>query len=115
MMDKFLLAENPMIDPVKRRVYILHTQAPAMIIEVHHEAIGVGDNKMFFTGNYKNSDGLIETITLDIAALLICEPEISNELKRKIEKILSKAWHWYVAYMAWEDGNIDEDDKANLN
>jgi hypothetical protein len=107
-MDRFLLAENPMIDADKRRVYIFHTQQPPMLIEVHHEACAFGDGELYMTGNYLNSDDLIETITLSVAALLICEPEVSEELKKKVNKVLNKAWHWYVAYLKWEDEQIDE-------
>ncbi len=106
-MDRFLLSENQMIDPDKRRVFIFHTQQPAMLIEVHHEAYATGDEKMFLTGNYLNPDGVIETITLDIAALF-CDPDVTDELKERINKVLSKAWHWYTSYLKWEDEQVDE-------
>lgn len=114
-MDRFLLAENPQIPAERRKIYIMHTQQPPMLIQVHHEAIAIGDGKLFITGNYQGVDGIIETITLDIAALLICEPELSELLKERIQKTLNKAWHWYVAYLKWEDGNLDETETATLN
>lgn len=106
-MDKFLLAENPMVEGDNHPIYIFHTQKPSMLIQIHHEAIAVGDAKMHVTGNYKNPEGLIETISLSVEGLLICEPKLSEELKLKVEKTLNKAWHWYVAYLKWEDNNID--------
>lgn len=105
-MDRFLLAENPMIDADKHRVFIFHTQQPSMLIEVHHEAYAVGDGKMFLTGNYKNIDGTIETITLGVSALLICDVELTDKIKERVNKVLSKAWHWYIAYLEWEDKQI---------
>lgn len=107
-MDRFLLAENPMINADKRRVFIFHTQQPPMLIEVHHEAYATGDEKMFLTGNYLNRDGVIETITLDIAAILICDLELTDKLKERINKVLNKAWHWYTSYLKWEDEQVDE-------
>lgn len=104
-----------MIDRQDKPVYIFHTQQPPMLIEVHHEAIAMGEGRLHLTGNYQNTDGEIETITLTIEALLICEPEVLEEMKDRCEKVLKKAWHWYIAYLKWEDDNIDTDEQAQLN
>lgn len=102
-MDRFLLAENPMIEPDKHRLYIFHTQHPPMLIRVAHEAVVSNEDKrMVFIGNNHNSDGLIETISLTIDALLICEPSVGEE---RIQNVLNKAWHWYVAYLKWDKRN----------
>lgn len=91
-----------MIDRDNNPVYIFHTQQPPMLIEIHHEAIVTNDG-MSLTVNYRNIDGDIETITFTVPALLICEETLSNELKNRVLKVLDKAWHWYVAYLKWED------------
>lgn len=108
-MDKFLLAENPQIPSDKRKIYIFHTQKPPMLIQVFHEAMAFGSNYDVLTGQYEN-DGIIETITLQVSALLICEPSVSDELKERVIKVLNKAWHWYTAYLKWEDDQFDKMD-----
>ena len=111
-MDKFLLAENHMIPADRRKIYIVHTQQPPMLIQVHHEAIAIGSSEYTLSGQYDNA-GIIETITLDVSALLICDSVVTEELKAKIEKTLSKAWHWYCAYLKWEDEQFDEMENDN--
>lgn len=106
-----MLAENPMIERENKPLYIFHTQQPPMLIQVHHESYSVGDTQMYLTGNYQGPEGLIETITLSVAALLICEPEVSEELKAKVDKVLSKAWHWYTAYLNWEDSRQPDEEE----
>jgi hypothetical protein len=98
-MDRFLLAENPMLDR-DRPVYIFHTQNPKMLIQVHHEAVAYGDERLILTGNYENSDGVIETITLEVVGIYSAEID-------RISKVLNKAWHWYIAYLEWEDKQIE--------
>lgn len=102
-MDRFLLSENPMIDPDKRRVFIFHTQFPQMLIEVHHEAYAAGNSNLFLTGNYQNIDGVIETVTLETTQVFT-----EKGVEARVNKVLSKAWHWYTSYLKWEDEQIDE-------
>lgn len=109
-MDKFLLAENPQIPAGRRKIYIMHTQQPPMLIRVNHEAIAIGSNYDMLSGQYG-----AETITLQVDALLICDSIISDDLKLKVEKVLSKAWHWYCAYLEWEDENLDNQNIINEN
>ena len=95
-----------MIDPDKRRVYIYHTQRPRMLIEIHDESLGLSG--LYVTGHYENG-GIIETFTLSV------NDNIDNADKDSAEKVLNKAWHWYIAYLKWEDDNIDTDEQAQLN
>lgn len=106
-MDKFLLAENPIKDDTNRQLFIIHTIQPIMFIEVHHEAIAVGDSRSYLIANYSRG-GLIETITLHATKVFVCNPEISEELKDKVEQVLKRAWRWYSSYLNWEDDNIDK-------
>lgn len=112
-MDRFLLAEKPM-HPEKSGCFILHTIEPEMLIEVHHEAFGAGDNKLFFTGNYENK-GVIETITFTVCQLFPKKRKVTEELKIKISHAFERAWRWYVSYLKWEDESFDEKDQANFN
>ena len=97
-MDRFLLAENPMINADKRRVFIFHTQFPSILIKVHHEAYAVGNGNLFLTGNYLNTDGAIETITLEATKVFT-----DKDVETLANKVLNKAWHWYTSYLKWED------------
>lgn len=106
-MDRFLLAENPMRE--NDDLFIIHTIDPPMIIQVHHEAVGTG--RATLTVNYQGSSGLIETITLEVVSSIDYE-RISSD---RIAKLLNRAWHWYKAYLEWEDENFDEDERAIQN
>lgn len=114
-MDRFLLAENPMTHERSHKIYIMHTQQPQMLIRcLHDDGKAIGDNDMFINGYYDNGTS-IESVTLVIEALLICEPNVSEELKERCHKVLNKAWHWYIAYLKFEDNNINDRNNTKLN
>lgn len=100
-MDRFLLSENQMVEREPNPLYIFHTQEPAMLIQVHHESIIAGSNQQYITGNYMGEDCIIETITL------VVKKVYQNADSDQIKKVLNKAWHWYIAYLKWEDEQLD--------
>jgi hypothetical protein len=73
-----------------------------MLIEVHHEAIIAEGKKEYITGNYMGEGGIIETITLVVKK--VCE----NAEKERVQKVLSKVWHWCIAHLKWEYNKLEK-------
>lgn len=101
-MDKHLLAENPMSD--NGSLAIVRTVQPISIYEVIDGHIPHKGLAKHYT--FKNSDGLFEEYTLRIHHYF--STDIDTVEESEVFKFMDDAWHWYVAYMKWEDKNIDE-------
>ncbi|MCW0484084.1 hypothetical protein [Gaoshiqia sediminis] len=111
-MDRFLLAENPINTDDVIKQYIIHTIKPKCIIE----AVNASDDSDVVSSGFPhqifefiNSDGVPE-----IWALIVRDV-YDHSSSDEIEKLLSRAWRWFRAYMEWEDGNIDEQEASQWN
>lgn len=101
-MDKFLLAENPMIDPDDRDLYIIHAIPPfSMIQAVQGAGKAPVDQRLYQSFAFRNIQGTIEDWTLVII--------YSEGTPEQADKLLSKAWRWYRSYMEWEDKNLSDE------
>ena len=102
-MDKHLLSENPMSD--NGDLAIVRTVQPISIYQVlegHH------DLKLSKKYRFVNSDGEVENYTLAVHHYFSTDVDTTDE--SEIYKFMDDAWHWYKAYMQWEDKNIDKNE-----
>ena len=97
-MDKHLLAENPMRSP-EGGLCIVRTVQPIAIYEVVEGWKELNIPHKNYT--YRNSDGLEEHYTL--AAHHFFSTDIDTVDESIVFKFMDDAWHWYMAYMKWED------------
>jgi len=106
--NRFLLAENPR---KHGDLAIIHTLDPISIITVlegHHNV--PGKHYMHFNYNSELYTLLLHHyFTTNMAAV---DDELAKQLA---DKIIIKAWHWFAAYMAWEDDNIERENNGNEN
>jgi hypothetical protein len=100
-MDRFLLSENPMAG---NTLAIVHTQQPVSIILVDEGHITTKYPHEHHT--YRNSDGIGEPVTLSLYHCYSMSFD-GDENARKVNKLFRDAWHWYMAYLKWEDEQID--------
>lgn len=105
-MDKFLLAENPMTN---NDTCIVHTIEPIAIIELSLEKPLKNQYQKKYV--YIGADGLREEWTFGIHHFFTTDFNEENH-EAKAFKLMDKAWHWYAAYLKWEDEQFDkiEDD-----
>lgn len=95
-MDKHLLAENLMSG--NGNLVIVRTIQPVSIYEViegHQNVKGI--NKHYY------HEG--EEFTLRAHHYFTTDIDTVDE--SEVFKFMDDAWHWFVAYMKWEDENID--------
>jgi hypothetical protein len=99
-MDKFLLAENPMASNTLAIVHMLH---PISILTVHEGHINTKYPHQQYT--YRNGDGIQEEYTLSLYHCFSTsfDGEVNSPM---VMKLFKDAWHWYMAYLNWEDQNI---------
>lgn len=101
-MDKFLLAENPMVNVEGRDMYIVHALPPFSLIQAFQGAGRLNlDNYLYQSFAFRNSTGQVEDWTLAII--------YSEVSKDQAERVLSKAWRWYRSYLEWEDKQFDNE------
>lgn len=108
-MDKYYLGENPMSPD--NDLIIVRIPLPTSIFLVREGHNAQGEHYGFFT--YKNTDGITEQWTLSVYHYFITKKEDTDEAK--IQKEIRKAWYWYLSYLKFEDGNIDEEEEAKKN
>lgn len=98
-MDRFLLADNPMTG---NNTAIIHTVDPVAIIEVlqGHMQLQTGTHFAHYT--FTNVDGLQEAYTFRLHHFFTREFD-SEQHGAQVARLFNKAWHWYMAYMNWED------------
>lgn len=114
-MHKFILGENPQA-PESGGLWIIHLPHPVAIIEVVHEGMKKHSNGEYYLDSYyHNTDGITEPISLYLYFYFSTEFTNKEEQNRLAAKMLSDAWHWYKAYLKWEDNNIDLKDIGELN
>lgn len=101
-MDRFLLAENPMNDG---NCAVIHTVDPMAIIECieGYEHF----NSPYRQYSFVNTDGETEGWTLRVHHLFSLEFD-SEQHHIIVTRLLDRAWHWYKAYMEWEDEQIED-------
>lgn len=101
--DKFQIADNPMRKhPQTSIVHLLEPNAIILVMEGH--ATPDGYTHRHFT--YKPENGLPELYTFIIWCCWV--PDFDGEQHPIIiDKLLRDAWHWYMAYMAWKDQQIE--------
>lgn len=103
-MDRFYLAENPL---VQRGLAIIHMIEPVAIITLSLEDKQGKEFEKEYT--YTNTDGIDEHWSLGIHHYFTTDMNAENHAPKAF-KILDKAWHWYKSYLEWEDENIDENE-----
>lgn len=100
-MDKFILAENPMREG--GTLAIVHLLPPISILVVDEGHIATKWAHRHYT--YTKSDEGQEQYTLSLYHCFVTTMD-GEEQNLIIEKLLKQAWHWYMAYMTWEDQQI---------
>ena len=96
-MDKHLLAENPMRSP-EGGLCIIRTIQPVSIYEVIEGTIEMkGICKRYYLNN--------TAYTLRCHHYFSTDIDTANE--SEVFKFMDDAWHWYAAYLRWEDEQID--------
>ncbi|MBX9851030.1 MAG: hypothetical protein K2X86_04645 [Cytophagaceae bacterium] len=104
-MDKHLLAENPM-RASEGGLAIIRTSQPVAIFEVIDMEEAGGsisvEGKIIKSYYYQNEHWVLKThyyFTHDI--------DTTDE--SEVYKFMDDAWFWFMAYLKWEDKNIDND------
>ena len=92
-LTRFLIADNPMVEGSPSA--IIHTVEPKAIIEIlegHVECASPYGHYVYHEERY----------TLRVHHLMTQEFD-SEKHHLIINKLLDRAWHWYKAYMQWQD------------
>lgn len=101
-LTRFLIADNPMVEGSSSA--IIHTIDPHAIIELiegHKQC-----SSPYRHYSFVNIDGAPEQWTLRAHHLSTTEFD-SEQHHLIVTKLLDRAWHWYKAYMEWEDSQPD--------
>lgn len=108
-MHKFLLAENPQA-PETGGLWIIHLLEPICIIEAVLIGEKIHTKKAIYINEFKyiNPDGLIENWQLRVHHYFTTNFDERKETKELTDKIMTETWHWFKAYLIWEDTNIDK-------
>ena len=108
-MHKFILGKNP-IAPESGGLWIIHLPNPQTIIELVLIGEKIHSKKALYTAEYTylNSDGLLEKWQLRLYHYFETTPIADETTELLIKKMLKNAWHWYKAYLTFEDENIDQ-------
>lgn len=107
-MHKFILAENPQA-PQTGGLWIIHLLDPICIIEAVIDGEKVHSKKAIYTKEFLfiNLDEITEYWQLRVYHYFTTNFDERKDSKELCEKIMNEAWHWYRAYLIWEDNNID--------
>lgn len=97
-LTKFLIADNPMVDGSPSA--IIHTQEPQSIIEII-------EGHVQCVSPYRHYQYDDEPYTLRVHHLMTTEFD-SEKHHIITTKLLDRAWHWFAAYMQWQDEQIEE-------
>lgn len=104
-LTRFLIADNPMAEGSTSA--IIHTIDPIAIIQLIEDHVECSTPYRHY--QYINTDGVPELWTLRVHHLFTTEFD-SEQHYIIVDKLLKRAWHWYKAYMEWEDNNIDKNE-----
>ena len=107
-MHKFLLAENPQA-PETGGLWIVHLPNPICIIEAVTSGQKFQSKNAAYHQDFKyiNTDGIVENWQLRLYHYFTTDFDERKNSDALAKKIIDEAWHWYRAYLAWEDKNID--------
>lgn len=107
-MHKFLLAENPQA-PETGGLWIIHLLEPICIIEAVTTGEKIHTKKATYTKEfeYVNTDDFLEIWQLRIHHYFTTDFDERKDAVMRTDKIMNEAWHWFKAYLIWEDNNID--------
>jgi hypothetical protein len=109
VMDKFLLAENPMREDSE--LWVIHLLEPRAIIRCTEGHVKI-DN-IYRHYQFRSSDGIIEGWTL--SAYHLFTTDFLTEPEEQAGKLLDRAWRWFRSYLEFVDENIDRNEQANDN
>lgn len=100
-LTRFLIADNPMVEGAPSAIiHTLEPQAILMIIEGHQVLTD--------TRPYRHFQFNEEKYTFVVHHLFTREFD-SEQHHIIVDKLCNRAWHWFMAYMQWEDEQIEED------
>ena len=100
-LTRFLIADNPRVKGSPSA--IIHTVSPQAIIEVIEAHVVAATPHKHFA--YKD-----EAYTFRVHHLYTTEFD-AEQHHLIVDKLLNRAWHWYMAYMKWEDEKDHEKDE----
>jgi len=81
------------------------------IIEGHPEF----DSDWFLAKHYQYNDELYTLRLHYYGGYKEKKAPSEEEALKMASKDMDKAWHWFAAYMQWEDDNIDREEYASNN
>ena len=101
-LTRFLIADNPMVEGSPSA--IIHTVNLMGIIEIieGHVQVKEGTYSRWFT--YE-----AELYTFRVHHLFTTEFD-GEQHHIIVDKLLNRAWHWFMAYMKWEDEQVHFED-----
>lgn len=100
-LTKFLIADNPMVEGSPSA--IIHTQDPHAIIEIIEGHVQCVSPYRHYT--FVDDDGITELYTLRAHHLFTRKLD-ADQHHIITTKLLDRAWHWFAAYMQWEDEQV---------
>lgn len=100
-MNKFLFAENEMAK--NNTPAIIHMLDPISIILIEEGHVNHERPHKHFT--HIGLDGATEHFTLIVHHLFSTKFVSDDEIPAIVDKLLTKAWHWYASYLNWQDIN----------
>ena len=111
-MPKFLLAEEPQ-DRVFHYIYSPHYLSLVLIIPEDVATVTLNKEtikKPRKTYQYENEVFELVLVQNNVEATGGAMSPIISEAE-----FLDEAWKWYADYLKWEDKNIDDETRPNLN
>lgn len=108
-LSHFLIADNPMVDGSPSAIiHTINPQAIILITEGKGFRLARQNEKRFKNFSFVNSDGIEEWYVLSVHHLFTTEFD-SEQHHMIVDKLLTRAWHWYKSYMEWEDEQINDE------
>ena len=111
-MPRFLLAEEPQ-DRVFKYIYSPHYLSLVLIIPEEIATVTLNKEtikKPRKTYRYGNEVFELVLVQNNVEATGGAMSPIISEIE-----FLDEAWKWYANYLKWEDSNIDNETRSNLN
>lgn len=113
-MPTFLLAEEPKGD-MDRPTFIYSPPYLSLILIIPEDDITVllnEENRQKPRKTFEYGHESFELVILQ-NNVLFTGGQLAEEITE--DEFLNRAWQWYADYLEWENKNIDESDKLNLN
>jgi len=96
-MTRFLIADNPMVESITAIIHTLDPQAIIEVLEGHQQC----------STPYRQYQFEQQLYTLRVHHLFTQEFD-SEKHYIIVTKLLDRAWHWFAAYIKWQDEQIQE-------